>query len=110
METTWNVHGFVFIRSGSCLQCGACGCDKGCPHHYTQDGKSYCAIYADRRLICRQCSDKAGEEITHESCIHFPDNPWVTVCRDAVCGFTFRRSDGGSMDDLPFLGEGPYLR
>lgn len=94
MQTrTFFVHGFEFVRMGQCNQCGACGCGKGpCEHHYTEGGLHWCRIYGD-----------------HGSCVDFPNNPWVHVARDGVCGFVFRRMDGGSMDDLPFL-DGSYRR
>jgi len=103
-------HGIAFIRSGTCRQCGACGCDRGpCPHFYLRDGKHWCAVYDVRDQVCEPCSIAAGEEITHESCIGFPDSPWIRVVRDGTCAYSFRRADGGSMNDLPFLNGRPYL-
>jgi len=98
-------HGIEFIRSGTCQQCGACGCGKGpCPHHYEHAGWHWCGIYDERHLYCDEC------ETDHASCIGFPDNPWIGVVRSGVCGFTFERADGGSMDDLPFLFGESWLR
>lgn len=104
-------HGIEFIRTGRCHQCGLCGCAKNlCPHHYIMDGKHWCAVYEDREAVCEVCSQAAGEEITHASCIGYPDNPWIGLVREGRCGFEFKRVDGGSMDDLPFLYGEPYLR
>lgn len=100
-------HGIEFIRRGTCQQCGACGCGE-CPHHYEQAGKHWCAIYATRHLVCEACSEAAGEEVTHGSCVGFPDNPWIGVVRSGACAYRFERADGGSMDDLPFLDGEPY--
>jgi len=105
MSDLVDVHGYTFIRIGHCGQCGACGCDKGpCPHHYVEGGLHWCSIYDQREEFCEVCGTD------HASCIWFPDNPWIGVVRDGVCGFRFRRADGGSMDDLPFLFGEPYLR
>jgi len=96
-------HGIEFIRTGSCNQCGACGCDKEpCPHHFEWDGKHWCEIYEHRDEYCEQC------ETDHLSCIGFPDNPWIRVVREGICGYKFERVDGGSMNDLPFLNGEPY--
>ena len=104
-------HGFSFYRSGHCRQCGACGCGKEpCPHLFEYGDKVWCAIYNERHLVCEVCSEVAGESMTHESCIGFPDNPWIGVVRSGACGFTFERVDGGSMDDLPFLYGESWLR
>jgi hypothetical protein len=100
-------HGIPFIRTGHCLQCGACGCGE-CPHHYERRGKHLCAVYDRREAVCAACSEAAGAGVTHESCIGFPDNPWIRVVREGICGYTFERVDGGSMDDLPFLNGEPY--
>jgi hypothetical protein len=110
-EVMVTAHGYEFVRSGHCRQCGACGCGKRpCPHHYTKEGKHCCDVYPVRFLVCASCSEAAGEEVTHAGCVGFPDNPWIGVVRDGTCGYSFRRADGGSMDDLPFLGGEPYLR
>lgn len=99
--TTFYVHGFTFERSGSCQQCGACGC-AGCPHHFERDGLSWCDVYEQRAEYCGLC------EMDHASCIGYPDNPWIRNIRSGVCGFDFKRADGGSMDDLPFLNGEPW--
>lgn len=107
MSERITVHGITFIRTGQCVQCGACGC-AGCPHHYEQDGLHWCSIYERRAEVCPECSAAAGEEVTHASCIAYPDNPWITNVRRGVCGYTFQRADGKPMDSLPFLGSQPY--
>lgn len=110
-EITIRAHGYEFIRSGFCRQCGACGCDKGpCPHHSVRDGLHHCDVYPLRHLRCQPCSEAAGEDVDHASCIGFPDNPWIGVVRDGICGYTFRRAGGESMDDLPFLSGQPWAR
>lgn len=100
-------HGIRFIRHGSCTQCGACGCNKVCPHYYSSDGKSWCSIYDKREEVCPVCSTEE-EEIMHESCIGYPDNPWITLVRNGTCSFWFEREDAGSMDDILFLNGEPY--
>lgn len=100
-------HGIAFIRTGVCKQCGACGCGD-CRHHHVKDGKHWCDVYDTRHLICEQCSEAAGEEVTHEGCIGYPDNPWIRHIRSGVCAYRFEREDGGAMDDLPFLNGEPY--
>ena len=96
-EKRLKVHGIEFIRYGSCHQCGACGCNKEpCPHHYMKDGLHWCAIYDER------------ENTEYANCILFPDNPWVWMVRRGICGYHFRRVDGESMDNLPFLDGKPY--
>ena len=100
-------HGIEFIRTGQCKQCGACGCGE-CPHHYEADGLHWCRDYIYRENRCGFCSITRGEEITHASCIGYPDNPWIRHVRSGICGYTFERADGGSMDDLPFLNGQPY--
>ena len=103
MEIEVESHGIIFIRSGECSQCGACGCDKEpCIHHGKHGGLSYCAIYEIREEFCVDCGTD------HASCIGFPDNPWIHVVRSGQCAFTFRRADGGLMDALPFLDGQPY--
>lgn len=102
-------HGITFIRTGICNQCGACGCSKvPCQHHHELDGKHFCDIYYRRDIVCKKCSQIEGEKITHQTCIAFPDNPWVHVIRQGRCGFAFERVDGRSMDDLPFLDGKPW--
>ena len=97
-------HGIIFIRSGECSQCGACGCERdNCPHFELKQGVPSCKIYTRRDRHCNTCSR------THQGCIDFPDNPWIGVVRDGTCAFTFERQDGGSMDELPFLNGGPWL-
>jgi hypothetical protein len=104
-------HGIEFVRTGSCQHCGDCGCNKGpCPHWYVHNGRRRCAIYDVRQLTCKVCSEIDGERIDHVGCVGFPDNPWVRVVRNRICGYTFQRTDGGSMDDLPFLNGEPYLK
>lgn len=112
---TIEVHGITFIRTGSCHQCGACGCDKWpCPHldlvGVLKDGKFRCLIYEHRENVCKECGDTIffEENFTHRGCIQFPDNPWIRVVREGKCGYKFERADGGSMDDLPFLNGEPY--
>lgn len=100
-------HGIAFIRTGTCQQCGACE-DGDCPHYYVKDDKHWCNVYDERHLVCELCSEAAGEEVTHESCIGYPDNPWIHNVRKGVCAYRFKREDGGSMDDLPFLDGKPY--
>jgi len=96
-------HGIVFIRSGECSQCGACGCERdGCPHFQLKQGVPTCKIYAKRDQYCQVCGQ------THEGCIRFPDNPWIWDVRRHICAFSFERKDGGSMDSLPFLNGQPY--
>ena len=96
-------HGIEFIRSGYCRQCGACGCDnEPFSHHLMFVGKHWCDIYNERDRYCEKC------KTDHASCVGFPDNPWIHVVRRGICGFTFERVDGGSMDDLPFLWGKPY--
>lgn len=104
-EDLFDVHGFTFVRSGECLQCGLCGCEKlGCPHFEWRGSKAHCRIYKDRADHCDVCG------MTHQSCIDFPDNPWIWVVRDGQCGYTFERVDQGNMDDLPFLNGEPWFR
>lgn len=99
----FTVHGIEFERAGSCNRCGECNCAK-CPHHIPDGGGSLCAIYDSRHLECKPCSEKKfNRSVTHQGCIIFPDNPWINVIRRGVCGYTFKRTDGGSMDDLPFV-------
>lgn len=98
-------HGIEFVRTGACRQCGACGCAKGpCPHWWQRGGRHFCAIYSTREAFCEVCGTD------HASCVGFPDNPWIGVVRDGVCGYTFERADGGRMDELPFLFGEPWLR
>ena len=103
--TVLKVHGIKFIRTGKCKQCGACGCGD-CPHHTEADGLHWCDIYDKRREKCL-CS-QTDNDLTHSNCIGYPDNPWIGVVRQGICGYTFERADGGSMDDLPFLDDKPY--
>ncbi len=101
--TEITVHGIRFIRSGECSRCGACGCERdGCPHFEHKQGLASCKIYNRRDRFCAQC------DTAHQGCIEFPDNPWIHVVRDGRCSFTFKRLDGGSMDDLPFLNGEPW--
>ena len=102
-------HGIPFIRTGTCVQCGACGCGD-CPHHIVRDGKHWCDVYDERDRVCEICTEIEGEEIDHAGCIGYPDNPWIRVVRQGVCAYTFKREDGGSMDDIPFLNGKPYLK
>ena len=97
-------HGIRFVRSGRCRQCGACGCgDEPCPHLFEARGKVWCEVYNRREEFCAECGTD------HASCIGFPDNPWIHVVRSGVCGFSFERADGGSMDELPFLDGQGYV-
>lgn len=98
-------HSIKFVRSGKCVQCGACGCGD-CSHHLEWDNKHWCAVYESRNLVC-WCSHPDNDG-THSNCIGFPDNPWIGVVRHGICGYSFERADGGSMDDLPFLNSEPY--
>ena len=101
----FTVHGYTFIRSGECTQCGECGCDRdGCPHFTIKQGMASCKIYDRRDKFCNLCG------MTHQGCIDFPDNPWIHAVRDGICSFTFERQDGGDMDDLPFLNGEPWYR
>jgi len=98
MSDIFEVHGITFIRTGECRQCGACGCAKlKCPHFAMIRDKANCDIYDAREQYCEECG------MTHQSCIKFPDNPWIDVVRDGTCSYTFVRQGGGSMDRLPFL-------
>jgi len=98
-------HGINFIRSGGCIQCGECGCERdACPHFEYKKGVPSCKVYTRRDQYCNTCGK------THQGCIDFPDNPWVWVCRDGICGYAWEREDSGDMDDLPFLNGEPYLR
>ena len=105
--TLLKVHGIEFIRTGKCKQCGACGCGD-CPHHTKVDGLHRCDAYEIREELCFSCTAMNAEEITHASCIGYPDNPWIGIVRQGICAYTFERADGGSMDDLPFLDGKPY--
>jgi len=90
-------HGKTFKRTGECLRCGACGCDKQpCLHFTWQNGLATCLIYNDRdKEICEECTEymtkKYGKKvvISHRSCIGFPDYPNITVINEGVCGFKF---------------------
>ena len=108
MNTIIVSHGIKFIRKGECNQCGRCECEE-CPHHFRKRGKSYCSIYDARDEVCQICSEKFGDLTTHQSCIGYPDNPWIRLVRRGNCAYKFERADGGSMDDLPFLHGKPYL-
>jgi len=103
--TELTIHGITFIRSGSCNRCGACGCEKmDCPHFSYAGRYATCDVYDTRNDMCEQCG------ISHDNCVGFPDNPWVRVVREGICGYTFNRKDGGSMDDLPFLNGESWFR
>lgn len=81
---THEAHGVRFVRTGSCNQCGACGClTKDCPHAMSLNGKVFCAIYDQRDQFCEEC----GHD--HRYCIEFPTHPWCHVITDGVCGFSF---------------------
>ena len=107
MKTRVTNHGIEFIRSGKCLQCGACGC-KECTHNYEQDGLIHCLIYEWRAEPCLIPCSQTDNDGTHSNCIGYPDSPWIRPIRSGVCGYSFERADGGSMDDLPFLDGKPY--
>ena len=105
----FKVHGIEFERSGTCSQCGGCGrkC-LTCPHGEPDKDGSKCTIYDSRHLPCEECSKIHGEPITHQICIDFPNHPWLDVIRRGICSYKFKRVDGKSMDDLPFV-DGKFL-
>jgi len=86
-----------YIRTGKCLRCGACGCEKlKCLHFEWQDGLATCTIYNDRdHEICEECTEymskKYGKKvvISHKQCITFPDNPKLNVIKNGKCGYKF---------------------
>lgn len=104
MPETVVSHGIEFVRVGACNRCGACGCGKiPCPHlNIDGGGQHTCAIYDTRAEYCHRCGSD------HRGCAVFPDNPWIGIVRSGLCGFSFGRADGGSMDSLPFLRGEPY--
>ena len=88
MVVTHTVHGVQFERTGSCNQCGACGCaNDNCSHYKKIKGKWGCVIYDTRAAFC------AEHNSTHEICIIFPNHPWLKVIKDGVCSYTFTPVD-----------------
>lgn len=79
---THEAHGVLFIRTGECLQCGACGCSiKGCVHAIVDGDRVSCSIYGSRDKFCEICG------YDHQYCIDFPGHPFTST--DEKCGFTF---------------------
>lgn len=77
---THEAHGVLFVRSGSCKQCGVC--EDGACSHWDAESK-LCLIYEDREAFCEECG------YTHHNCATFPIHPWVDVIKEGVCGYTF---------------------
>jgi len=101
-KTTHEVHGIKFNRSGSCKQCGLCGCNR-CPHGVLKDGKWTCSIYETREEVCKPCSEKKGKDMTHQQCIDFPNHPFLWVINQKKCGYTFtpvKQEDQTKLDKL----------
>ena len=86
-----------YARSGECLRCGACGCEKlGCLHFKWEDELATCLIHNCRDMdICEKCTEymskKYGKKvvINHKQCITFPENPGFNVIKDGKCGYKF---------------------
>ena len=108
----FTVHGIEFERSGECTRCTGCSerCLNHCPHGKPdRNGGSICTVHSRKHLPCKECSDKSKRLVTHQVCIDFPDHPWLHVMRSGKCeGYSFKRTDGGSVDELPFV-DGTYL-
>ena len=91
------VHGKTYRRTGKCLRCGACGCEKSmCLHFIWQEGLATCTIYDSRNEeICEMCTaymtKKYGKRVVvdHRGCVRFPDYYNVRVVNEGVCGFKF---------------------
>lgn len=83
---THEVHGIRFIRTGSCVSCGACGCDRDddgspCPHLKVSGPNQTCRIYDTRDEVCVTC----GHD--HQYCIDFPTHPFTSAEIRATCGY-----------------------
>ena len=104
MKTLYTVHGINFERTGECNQCKGCSdrCIE-CPHGESTETGSKCTIYDTRHLYCSECSKIHQRPFTHQGCIDFPNHPWLHVIRDGICNYKFKRIDGKSMNDLPFM-------
>lgn len=93
-------HGKTFLRTGTCLRCGVCGCEKlGCLHFKWEDSLATCTIYNDKKRdaeICGECteymSEKFGKEVTinHKTCKDFPGHPDLNVIKTGICGYKFK--------------------
>lgn len=89
-------HGVNYIRSGQCNRCGACE-KPNCPH-FSFDGElAVCDVYEKREEVCESCSNteggmwyKKGKPITHAVCCNFPEQPFLRVIREGLCGFKFK--------------------
>jgi len=77
---THEAHGVLFIRTGSCKQCGRCE-DGFCPHLDEETFK--CLIHEQKQEWCDECGG------THQECHDFPKHPWVKVIEEGICGFKF---------------------
>ena len=63
-----------YMRTGSCIQCGACCLNENCPHlKKREDGKFDCLIHDDPNRA--------------EKCKIFPANPPIIF---KTCGYEFR--------------------
>lgn len=92
----YHSHGVNYIRTGSCRQCGACE-KETCPHFSMEGDVSVCAVHDKKGQFCKSCTeDKSGywynpkRQINHQECADFPDNPFVRVVREGICGFKFK--------------------
>lgn len=87
----------TYIRTGECLRCGVCGCEKlECLHFQWQDGLATCLIFDKRdEEICEECTNYMSEKynkrvvISHKQCLTFPENPGFNVIKNGVCGYKF---------------------
>lgn len=93
--------GIEFQRKGTCNHCGECciGCVHYNPLSNTEIG--CCSVWATLDDVCKECSDLRNREIRHSNCRPYPDHPLLHLNRSKTCGFSFTRTDHGSMDDLP---------
>ena len=79
---TYEVHGVLFKRTGSCTRCSG-DCCLGCSHYRVINKIPTCTIYTKSNEFCKE----HGE--THEVCIKFPDHPFLTVIKNGKCAFKF---------------------
>jgi len=93
--STLAVHGVKYIRTGQCNRCGECE-KSACPHFAFINGLASCSVYDKREKICESCTNteggmwyRKGKPITHAVCCSFPDQPFLRVIKEGICGFKF---------------------
>lgn len=85
----FTVHGQEHERTGKCNRCGVC-CERcQCPHFKWIDGVATCLIYDTRDQICKECSEKQGQDVDHKICIIYPNHPYIKEVEEGVCGYKF---------------------